>query len=111
MSSPHDYDIKFDFVRFIEFLKDHNVISVIIAAILSDRINEITNILFDQIIMPIINRDADGDGVRDIKKFEEYQLEVHGAKFGIGKITISLLKFFIITYIIFTLSNIMKVKL
>jgi len=103
-SSPND--INFNFVRFIKFLQDNNVVSVIIAAILSDRINEMTNTFFDDIILPIINRDSDGDNISDIKKFEDYSVSVLGAKLNVGKVILAIFKFLIVAYILFISYNI-----
>lgn len=104
------YDVKFNFVRFIKFLKHNNIAATAIAAVLSDRVNEITNEFFDGFILPIINRDADHDGVRDVKKFEEKEFVIFGATFKLGKFILSLVKFVIITYLIYLISIIAKVE-
>ena len=102
------FDIKFNFVRFIKFLEKNNIAATAIAAVLSDRVNEVTNVFFDELILPIINRDANNDGVRDIKKFEEKEIVLFGAKFKLGKLILSVFKFLVVTYIIFILSKLLK---
>lgn len=101
----------FNYIRFIKFLQDNNVLSVAIAAVLSDRINELTNTFVNSLIMPIINRDGDGDGEEDIKKFENMKYKILGMKFEIGLLAISIIKFIIITYVIFILSKALKMIL
>ena len=98
MESQMDKDMSFNFVYFINWLKDNNVFSVAVAAVLSDRVSDIINKLLDTFITPILDRDADNDGVRDIKKFEDYTIEISGMKFKIGQLLLSIFKFLIVTY-------------
>src|SRR5690606_19318780 len=99
-SSESD-DIRFDFVRFIKFLKDNNIIAVAIAAILSDRINNITNSFVDNLIIPFVNIDINKDGEKDIKKIQDIKIKFFGIEIKIGEFTLSLIKFIIVTYVIF----------
>ena len=108
ITSDSDYDVTFNFVRFIKFLRDYNIFAVAIAAILSDRINELTNTFVNNLIMPIINRDADKDGVKDIKNLEDTEFTIYGIKFGVGKFAMALLKFIIITYVLFLITKTVK---
>lgn len=104
----NEYDITFNFVRFIKFLKEHNIIATAIAAILSDRINEVTNAFVNNMIIPIINRDADGDGIKDIQKLEDKIITYKGIRLEVGRFFLSIIKFVIVTYIIFILAKIVK---
>jgi len=106
--SRDEYDIPFNFVHFMKFLKDNNILATAIAAILSDRINEITTTFVDYMIMPIINRDGDKDGEKDIKKLEDATFSVYGMEFHVGKVIMALIKFVIITYIIFLIAKSIK---
>lgn len=108
MNSSEEYDISFNFVRFLKFLEEHNIIATAIAAVLSDRINEITNSFVNYLVMPIINRDADNDGKRDIKNLEDRVFAFKGVRIQIGKFLLSIIKFIIITYIIFIISSSFK---
>lgn len=103
-----EFDITFDFVRFIKFLKENNIISTAIAAVLSDRINEVTNSLVNNLIMPIINRDGDNDGEKDIKKLEEKVITISGVRFQIGRFIMALIKFILVTYIIFIVTRVVN---
>lgn len=107
-SSTDEYDVAFDFVQFIKFLKDYNILSTAIAAILSDRINEVTNVFVDGLIMPFINIDRDNDGEKDIKKLEEKEIKLYGVTLQIGRVTLAIIKFIIITIVIFIIANIIK---
>jgi large-conductance mechanosensitive channel len=100
----------FDFTlkSFISFLRENNVIAIAIASILSERVNDLTNNTLNGLIMPIINRDIDGDGTPDIKKIEDYELTLIGTKFQIGKIVMSIIKFIIVSYIVFYIANQLK---
>jgi len=102
------YDVAFDFVRFISFLKENNIITTAIAAILSDRINEVTNIFVNSVVMPFINIDLDNDGKEDIKKLEDVSVNVFSAKLEIGKLIYAIIKFVIIMYVVFIISKLLK---
>jgi len=106
-SSPDD-NLGFNFIYFMKFLADNNVIATAIAAVLSDRISDITNTCVDHLLMPIINRDADGDGERDIKKLEAKVVKIYGMEFGVGKVFLALIKFMIITYVVFLISRLVN---
>ena len=109
-NSNSDSDIRFDFVRFIKFLNDNNVVAVAIAAVLSERINEFTNILFDNTFLPIINRDSDNDGIPDINKLENISIGVFGIKFIYGKILLSSIKFIFVAFTLFIIYEIIIKK-
>lgn len=102
------FDVSFDFVRFIKFLKDHNIIATAIAAVLSDRINEVTNAFVNNLIMPVINRDADNDGTKDIQKLEDKVVSFKGVKLEIGRFFLAIFKFIVVTYLIFIISRALK---
>jgi large-conductance mechanosensitive channel len=108
--SSNSGDIRFNFIRFIVFLKNNNILSTAIAAVLSDRVNDLTNTIIDYAIMPIINRDADNDGISDIKNLEDKKFNVFGVNLGVGKCCVSIIKFVLITYVIFVISNIIDFK-
>lgn len=107
-TSDDSDDIKFNFIRFIKFLKDNNILAVAIAAVLSERINDVTESFVNNLLMPIINRDGDGDGERDIKKLENKSIKFKGIDMKIGKFIISMIKFIFVTYIIFLVSSSFK---
>lgn len=97
----------FNFVHFMKFLSNNNVLATAIAAVLSERISDVTNSVVDNILMAIINRDGDGDGKSDIDELQNRTVVISGMKFGVGKVLISLIKFIIITYMIFMLTRAM----
>ncbi len=103
-----DDQMEFNFVHFIKFLRDNNILGVAIAAILSDRIGRVTDSFVNDLIMPILSRDGDGDGEEDIKKLEDKSIMCFGANFRIGKFMTSVIKFVLVTYIIFILAKVVK---
>lgn len=103
-----DYDMGFNFVRFINFLGENNAMSVAIAALISDRINELMNDFFNYLILPIINADFDRNGEKDVKNLENMKFSIFNIKFELGKPILSILKFIIIMYLIFILSRLFK---
>ena len=55
--------------------------------------------------MPIINRDGDGDGVKDINKYQNYIIKIYNIEFRIGNFIIEICKFIVITYLMFIISK------
>ena len=60
--------------------------------------------LTDNMILPIINRDYNKDGVPDIKHFENTELKILGIKFKIGKFVVDIIKFIMVIYLVFAIS-------
>tara|TARA_A100001015_G_C14815874_1_gene642682 strand:+ start:406 stop:705 length:300 start_codon:yes stop_codon:yes gene_type:complete len=81
---------------FLSFLKNNNILSTIIATVMSTYITQLTTSFADDIVMPIIYRDGDGDGKADIKSLENTVMKVNGIKIKIGKFLVVLLKVTII---------------
>ena len=106
--SPSGGKLSFNMLHFMRFLNDNNVFAISIAAVLSERISEIINTCIDSVVMPIINRDADDDGMRDIIKLEEQTVTVFKIKISVGKLIVAIIKFVIVTYIVFIVAKLMK---
>lgn len=107
-SSPSNNLGSFNFMHFMRFLSENNVLAISVAAVMSDRINDLTNTCVDSLLMPIINIDADNDGVRDIKSLEDKEIKIYGMKFAVGKVMIAIIRFIIITYVVFIISRLMN---
>lgn len=106
--SVDDYDMGFNFIRFLKFLQNNNILGVAIAAVLSDRINELTTSFVSNLVIPLMERDGDNDGEKDIKKIEDKSIKAFGVEFGIGRFAVAIIKFVIVTYIIFIISVILR---
>ena len=91
--------------EFFLFLRNNNILSTIIATVMSTHITELTNSIADDIILPIIYRDGDGDGDADIKKLEGYVLKIDGINIKIGKFLVILLKVTVIFVILFLIKK------
>lgn len=96
----------FNFVHFINFLTDKDILSTAVAAVISYGLKDVTESFIGNIIMPIINKDSDKDGERDFKKIEEKDINIYNIRFKIGKLTIDVLKFVILLYLLFIIQNI-----
>lgn len=97
-----------DFVYFINFIKNNNIFSTAIAAILSEQISNILSTFFDGIVLPVIDKDCDGDGKGDIRSLENKFIIIGNIKFPIGQFLLALVKFLIITYILFIFAKMSK---
>lgn len=95
-------------INFINFLNDNRVFAIAIASILSEKMGEVITAFIDGIILPVLNRDVDGDGVEDVKQLEEKIVQVGGIKFQVGKVLITFIRFIIVTYIIFILARLLR---
>lgn len=94
-----------DMKSFFEFLKENHIVATVVATVISSYITKLTNSLTDDILLPILNRDGDGDGESDIKKYEEIIFEFYKIKFKIGSFVMHIFKFVIMTYLMFLLSK------
>jgi len=92
---------------FIYFLNNNKIIATVIATIISTYIMNISKSFTDDILLPIINRDTDGDGKKDIHKYENYTIKVSNIELRIGNFIIEILKFLLITYIMYFLSQVL----
>jgi large-conductance mechanosensitive channel len=96
---------------FVDFLKSNNIITTIVATVISERISDVSSSLIECLFLPILNRDADGDGEADIKNIKDFQIKISGINFKIGEFTISLLKFIFILFMIYQVNKILTKKL
>jgi len=97
-----------DFELFIKFLAENHIIATVIATIISTYITNLSLSFTNDILLPIINRDGDGDGKSDISKYENYVFKIFDINFRVGNFCLELFKFFIITYLMFFLSKTFK---
>ena len=99
-----------DINSFISFLDENHIIATIVATVNSSYITNLSNSLTNDILLPIINRDGDGDGESDIKKYEDLTLNIYNIKFRIGNFIIEGFKFLFMTYLMFLISRAVKDK-
>jgi large-conductance mechanosensitive channel len=98
----------FNVMNFVDFLSNNNVFAATIAAVLSDRMLDITNTFVEEIIMAVINRDADNDGKSDLSLLQNQTLVIYGMKFGVGKLLLAVIKFIVISYVIYIVSQLLS---
>jgi large-conductance mechanosensitive channel len=97
------YDILFNFTSFSHFLKENNVIATSIAAVLSDKINEVTSVFVSEMIIPFINIENN-----KLDKIRKYEIFIGGTLLKVGEVFYSFIKFVILFFIIFIISEIFK---
>jgi len=86
---------------FRKFLVDNKVKENIVTTVLSFKAQDLIESIITNIILPIIERDADGDGKADIKEFEDYKYNVWGITFKFGSFFIALIRYIIIILLIY----------
>ena len=94
-----------DLESFLKFLNENHIIATIIATIISTHIVSLSNSLTDDILLPILCRDADGDGIDDIEKYQKFTISIFKINFKVGNFLIQLFKFLFITYSMFIISK------
>lgn len=100
----------FGLSHFFSFLGKNNIINIAVATIISRYIMIISIGFIDHIILPIINRDMDNDGTKDIHKLENYKFRLWGITFEIGAFCVLLFKFMIIMIFMFIISKLIEQK-
>ena len=93
---------------FLKYLRTHNVFSIALAAIITERVSLLTESFINEIVMPLIDRDYNKDGKKDMLQLEKRKIRVFGAELGVGKVLKSLIYFFITTYILYLMMVLIK---
>ena len=91
--------------EFIKFLKENDILTAVIAALISSHISDLSNSLIENILLPIISSDSDGDGKPDINKLKKYKLKLGNITLYLGKFFVSFIKFTFILFFIYLLSK------
>ena len=95
-----------DFLEeFVIFLRNNNIMATIVATVMSTYVTELTTSFADDLVLPIIYRDADGDGKADINKIKEYEYKISGVTFKIGKFITILLKVTVVFLVLFVVNR------
>lgn len=113
MNNPIDIKVDEDssmytVMQFVNFLKENNVISIAIASVISERVSDLVDAFISGFVLPILEQDNDGDGKADISSLEEREIHIGKIKLKAGKFLVALIKFIIITYVIFIISRMLK---
>ena len=87
--------------EFKKFIIDNRVKENIITTVLSFKAQDLIESIITNIILPVVERDADNDGQADIKKLETFKYNIWGITFNIGTFLIALLRYCIIIVLIF----------
>jgi large-conductance mechanosensitive channel len=91
--------------EFSNFLKNNNLGTTIVATIISSYITELGISFSDNIILPIIDQDLDGDGKPDIGKLKNLVINVGKCKLKLGEFFITFTKVLLMFIIIFIIQK------
>lgn len=94
--------------EFILFLKNNNIAATIVATVLSSYITELTSSFADDLILPILNLDFDGDGKSDIKSIKKIKIQYKGMVINIGNFILTLIKVLVIFISLFYINKFVK---
>ena len=78
----------------------NDLLTAIMVSLISSRISEFSEIFTENIILPLVNFDIDGDGTKDGRKLIDYQINLNGIKINLGRMIISIIQFFVVLKII-----------
>ena len=98
--------LTFGLLHFVKFLNNNSIFAFMISALLTERLNDLISCIMNDLIIPIINIDTDGDGQKDIKIIENKKLNFFGIRIKIGKFITCIIKFILVFYLIFFMSKI-----
>lgn len=93
-------------MTFTDFFKDVDFLKSIVSIIIAREAKYLTDSLLNDIIMPVINRDVNNDGIDDIDVLKNYKIKVLGAEIKIGNFLITIIKHIIIISIIYLIYKI-----
>ena len=94
--------------NFRRYIIENGVVDTAIGYSMGKHIGNITESLFNNIVLPFFNKDSDGDGVEDFKSFEEYKKKIFGIEFKIGKFILDLVKFLLMIYCLFVTARLTR---
>ena len=94
--------------KFKLFIKKNKLVDTLISYVMATKVSEVFNSFIDDLIMPIIERDADGDGIADSYNLKNYKYNIFKIKFKIGNFIFIIIKFIILLYLTYILSNILE---
>jgi len=95
------------FSTFTQIIMQNSVLFGITIAVMSSFVNELVFSLINDIILPVIDRDKHDDKNPDINKIKNYTIKTNGITFKIGSFIVSLIRFSILLFILFTITMVL----
>ena len=97
-----------DLLEFRNFLKENDVIKYTLYTIIAGQVSELVEVFTNDVIGPIIHIDSNKDGIEDIRTLSSVELKILGTRIKIGKLLMKFIKFVIVIYITFLLSQVIR---
>ena len=94
--------------KFREFLIENKVFVTAVGLVIGKYLEMVSDSFFDNLVLPIFNKDSDKDGVNDFQHLIDYTIETNGMKFKIGQFIYDLFKFGLILYILFVAARLAR---
>lgn len=89
---------------FFSFIHNNNITIIILASILSSKINEVINIFLRNLLVPVINTNNNTPN----KKIEDYTMSYNGTNLKIGEFVIKIIECIVIIYVLYIVYVIFK---
>lgn len=98
MSETDEFIPIYHLMNIFKYFSEKGIIQTAIIAVLSYRMNEIMNDLFESMVLPFINIDIRGTPLI------EYEFKFNNTKVKLGRTVISIFKLLIIAYVIYVIA-------
>ena len=95
------------FKQFTEIVMKNSILFGISVAVISAFVNELLFSFINDIIMPIVDRDKDGDNEPDINKLKHSTIKIKGITLKIGSFIVALIRFIVLISILFIITMIL----
>lgn len=103
MSETDEFIPIYHLMNIFKYFSEKGIIQTAIIAVLSYRLNEILNDVFESMVLPFINININGTPLID------YEFKLNNTRVKLGKTIISILKLLIIAYVIYIVAYYYKI--
>jgi large-conductance mechanosensitive channel len=91
-----------------EYFNESNLLVAIMVTVISNYTTELSVSFLNDLVLPILDRDGDGDNDPDINKLRNYTFNMNGIVFKVGAFGVSLIRFIMILIIIALFIHLIK---
>ena len=92
--------------KFFKYINDNKIYNTILSTVIGTYVTNLVICFCNDIITPVLNRDINNDGIKDIYKYENYIIRIFNINFRLGHFITEFFNFIIIMYIIFYINKI-----
>ena len=98
----------FNINKMREYIVKQGIIDDAIGVAIGKHIGNVTESLFNNVVLPLFKIDLNNDGNGDFNLLENYNIKLFNVKLNIGKFIVDFIKFFVILYLLILISRFVK---